>query len=267
MWAVVAAFTKWETPDCLDWKIWRRSPLFNWLKDFTWMRQSILVGAPVGTSTPDDVLVAVHNNPVQSDWWWASPSRAWSVGTVSKSTTTTTKWLVCFHTVRYIICCCEGWIFLHSSTRPADGFLFMLDGIKGWKQVAAVVEVKYEDFFWTGAKMSFFTKGNITATFLQGLARIKPWSRLHSPPTPHTHTLMQGRPDQSLSCFHIHLSFSIFFLIDVWGGKGGHDRWLHRCSWAGWFWPSNFNPNEELNLESNKSLYLIPCNGSILCFL
>jgi len=73
-----------KTPDWLDWKIWLRSVLFNWLKDFTLMRQSILVVVPVGTPTSDDVLVAVHNNPVQSDWWWASPSNVWLVGTVSK---------------------------------------------------------------------------------------------------------------------------------------------------------------------------------------
>lgn len=36
------------------------------------MRQSILVGEPVCTSIPDDILVVVHINPVQSDWWWAS---------------------------------------------------------------------------------------------------------------------------------------------------------------------------------------------------
>lgn len=48
------------------------------------MRQSILVGEPVCTSIPDDILVVVHINPVQSDWWWASPGNIWLVGMVSK---------------------------------------------------------------------------------------------------------------------------------------------------------------------------------------
>lgn len=48
------------------------------------MRQSILVGEPVYTSIPDDILVVVHIITVQSDWWWASPSNSWLDGTVSK---------------------------------------------------------------------------------------------------------------------------------------------------------------------------------------
>lgn len=51
--------------------------------DFTLMRQSILVGEAVYTSTPDDILVVVRTNLVQSDWWWASPSNVWLVGMVS----------------------------------------------------------------------------------------------------------------------------------------------------------------------------------------
>lgn len=52
--------------------------------DFTLMRQSVLVGEPVCTSIPDDVLVVVQINPVQSVWWWASPSNTWLVWTVSE---------------------------------------------------------------------------------------------------------------------------------------------------------------------------------------
>lgn len=48
------------------------------------MRQSILVGEPVYTSIPDDILVVVHVNTVESDRWWASPSNSWLDGTVSK---------------------------------------------------------------------------------------------------------------------------------------------------------------------------------------
>lgn len=36
-----------KTPDWLNWKIWLWSLLFNCLKDFTLMRQSILVGETV----------------------------------------------------------------------------------------------------------------------------------------------------------------------------------------------------------------------------
>lgn len=50
------------------------------------MRQSILVGELVCTSISDDILAVVHINPVQSDWWWASPSHFWLVGMVSKMT-------------------------------------------------------------------------------------------------------------------------------------------------------------------------------------
>lgn len=79
------------------------------------MRQSILVGEPVYTSIPDDLFtsfffffpffwVVVHINPVQSDWWWASPgniSRRWNHLSMNYNKTSKSKITGFFHTVRY----------------------------------------------------------------------------------------------------------------------------------------------------------------------